>query len=49
MINRYFKLHPPRAHAMHAEPSAALAALKLASLDAYEKCGPERHEAAAER
>jgi hypothetical protein len=33
MINRYFQVDAPGTDAMHAEPIAALAALKLASLD----------------
>jgi len=33
MINRYFQVNAPGTDAMHAEPIAALAALKLASLD----------------
>jgi hypothetical protein len=32
MISRYFKVDAPRTDAMHADPIAALAALKLASL-----------------
>jgi hypothetical protein len=32
MISRYFKVDAPRTDAMHAEPIAALDALKLASL-----------------
>ena len=32
MINRYFKVDTPETDAMHAEPIAALDALKLASL-----------------
>jgi hypothetical protein len=32
MINRYFKADPPGTDVMHAEPIAALDALKLASL-----------------
>jgi hypothetical protein len=32
MINRYFKVEAPGADAVHAEPIAALDALKLASL-----------------
>jgi hypothetical protein len=32
MINRYFQVHAPEIDTMHAEPIAALAALKLASL-----------------
>jgi hypothetical protein len=32
MINRYFQVDAPGTDAMHAEPIAALAALKLASL-----------------
>jgi hypothetical protein len=32
MINRYFKVDAPRTDAMHADPIAALDALKLASL-----------------
>ena len=33
MINKYFEVGAPRADAMHAEPIAALDALKLASLE----------------
>jgi hypothetical protein len=33
MIIRYFQVNAPGTDAMHAEPIAALAALKLASLD----------------
>jgi hypothetical protein len=33
MINRYIQVDAPGTDAMHAEPIAALAALKLASLD----------------
>jgi hypothetical protein len=32
MVNRYFEVDAPRTDAMHAEPIAALDALKLASL-----------------
>ena len=33
MTNRYFQVDAPGTDAMHADPIAALAALKLASLD----------------